>query len=762
MLQSGGENFFELLFSHLSHIWDLAEYPEAWALALIHPIYKGGGKDKTDPASYRGIYLTNNTLKFFEGILETRLTRFTEEHDTLTYVQQGSRPNRQVHDAIYALLSSIHHNHLHKKRDASAKSPSPGTTYCAFIDFSTAYPSVHRDRLALILKDCGITGKMWLLLKENFRRVKVRVLHPEIAEHDHVDILRGLPEGSKLSPILFGIFVSELIRELRKEYPDITMPSAHDLLWLGAILYVDDMILLANSPEKLQHMINTCQRWAERSRTTINAGKTKIVVFKENRAYRRTRPAYRFTIPMTFPTPLPQNTEIITNKPFTTSHHLNKFPLTVIETGSIGTILETNEKHETHIHFNEVGEIWIERNQTDTLSLLLQEVDNFKYLGIHLDWELNMEKASELIIMNINFAHSKLAATLHSLRQHKYTATHVTLSPLMCRNLWSSCVLPHALTNIRYLRTKTQTRAVESCLMRSLKRSFQHFELNATLQLDLGIPPLDLQQAQHLVRLHFRLSVAMKGGLSSLLYMAQITQKELLPQDAIENRIFQAFHRLGIAQHYPVWADLPSFIKSPKTKNKEKAFSNYLKQIVSKVWLKETLEACPPPSADKVFTSRLQVYLSIAKKDLSRNLYKPAQYLKSLGKQSTKYVFRMRIQNSPAIPSHNPRPAGSAHQPYTNRKCTLCAASATGHEVHVLFECPLTAKLATPVIEAIKQAIPWNSYSTDQKAAVLLGSIPHTLKTKHVAMWSKTYSPQIIELAASIHAATKQAQSNKP
>ena len=89
---------------------------------------------------------------------------------------------------------------------------------------------------------------------------------------------------------------------------------------------------------------------------------------------------------MTFPTPLPQNTEIITNKPFTTSHHLNKFPLTVIETGSIGIILETNEKHETHIHFNEVGEIWIERNQIDTLSLLLQEVDNFKYLGIHLDW----------------------------------------------------------------------------------------------------------------------------------------------------------------------------------------------------------------------------------------------------------------------------------------------------------------------------------------------------------------------------------------
>ena len=136
---------------------------------------------------------------------------------------------------------------------------------------------------------------------------------------------------------------------------------------------------------------------------------------------------------------------------------------------------------------------------------------------------------------------------------------------------------------------KTQVRAVENCLKRSLKRAFQHFELPAPLHLDLGIPPLDLQQAQHLVRLHFRLSVTTKGGLSSLLYLAQTTQRNLLPHDALENRVAQAFDRLGLAQHYPVWSGLPGHITSPKTKNKEKSFSNYLKQIVSKVWLKETL-----------------------------------------------------------------------------------------------------------------------------------------------------------------------------
>jgi len=41
-------------------------------------------------------------------------------------------------------------------------------------------------------------------------RLGLRVLHPNIQEHQTVDILRGLPEGSHLSATLFGIFVADL------------------------------------------------------------------------------------------------------------------------------------------------------------------------------------------------------------------------------------------------------------------------------------------------------------------------------------------------------------------------------------------------------------------------------------------------------------------------------------------------------------------------------------------------------------------------
>ena len=68
---------------------------------------------------HRGIYLLNTLTKLFEGLMEARLSKFTEFNDT------------------------------------------------RFIDFATAYPSVHRERLGLTLKNYKITGKTWHLLKEN-------------------------------------------------------------------------------------------------------------------------------------------------------------------------------------------------------------------------------------------------------------------------------------------------------------------------------------------------------------------------------------------------------------------------------------------------------------------------------------------------------------------------------------------------------------------------------------------------------------------
>jgi len=120
---------------------------------------------------------------------------------------------------------------------------------------------------------------MWKHLRERFHTVKVRVLHPRIPKSSSVDILRGVLEGSRLSPTLFGIFVADLIHELKVQFPNATINHNGGLRWIGGILYVDDLCLISADARELQMMINTCQQWSEKARMQLSVDKTKIMCF---------------------------------------------------------------------------------------------------------------------------------------------------------------------------------------------------------------------------------------------------------------------------------------------------------------------------------------------------------------------------------------------------------------------------------------------------------------------------------------------------
>ena len=111
-------------------------------------------------------------------------------------------------------------------------------THCAFIDFETCYPSMHRDRLSLILHRVGVRGKLWRLLTESYREIRVRVLHPLIPDTQTEEILRG----SKLRPILFSIFLAELIEHLQTKFPFATTQGKNGQVWIGALAFVDDLV----------------------------------------------------------------------------------------------------------------------------------------------------------------------------------------------------------------------------------------------------------------------------------------------------------------------------------------------------------------------------------------------------------------------------------------------------------------------------------------------------------------------------------------
>ena len=307
----------------------------------------------------------------------------------------------------------------------------------------------------MILKDSGITWKMWDLLKENSRKMRIRVLHPSIKADSEVNVLRGLPEGSRLSPILFAVFAADLIRDLQLQFPEITMPTATALTWMGTIFYVDDAVLIARSPEELQLMLNACQQWAEKNRMSINVNKTKIVVFLEDPGTRKARQRFNFTLTPAFPTSLPEATRIqMRQEVLLRKHTTSAIKESVrIPASSLGLVVKVKENDTAIVEVAGLGQVELRVQDLTNVSLVISEVDCFKYLGLNLDYALRMEEATKAGVANIRFAHSKVSATLHSLHQLPRRGNNAALSPLMRLQMWRSCVLTQALENLRYLRT---------------------------------------------------------------------------------------------------------------------------------------------------------------------------------------------------------------------------------------------------------------------------------------------------------------------
>ena len=217
-------------------------------------------------------------------------------------------------------------------------------------------------------------------------------------------------------------------------------------------------------------MLNVCQEWAERNRKSINVNKTKVVVFLEDPAMRNARPRFNFTLTPAFPVPLPAKTrikvrqELRLHRPTTSATQES----VRIPKYSLGLIVQIQGNDTAIVEVEGIGKVELRVQHLQHISLVIDEVDCFKYLGLNLDHALRMEEATEAGVSNIHFAHSKVAATLHSLRQLPRRGNNAALSPLMRLQMWRSCVLTLALENLRYLRTKVQVQKWQAALSLSL------------------------------------------------------------------------------------------------------------------------------------------------------------------------------------------------------------------------------------------------------------------------------------------------------
>ena len=94
-------------------------------------------------------------------------------------------------------------------------------------------------------------------------------------------VTNGTRQGSVLSPLLFSVYLDDLLVQLRQ----LQLGCSIGGYWYGACGYADDLILLAPNREVLQKMLNVCQSYAVEHNLVFSTdpvpalSKTKCIFF---------------------------------------------------------------------------------------------------------------------------------------------------------------------------------------------------------------------------------------------------------------------------------------------------------------------------------------------------------------------------------------------------------------------------------------------------------------------------------------------------
>ena len=169
------------------------------------------------------------------------------------------------------ILQEVFYNYRYKK-GTQRKIKEKTALYFGFMDLAKAFDTVPRNKLYKKIWKLGIKGKIYRVIKDLFSSNKARIRIGEY-ESESIKINSGVIQGSKLGPILFNIYINDLLEELNSSNLGVAMPRTK----IAALGYADDVALLADEPSKLQALINICERWSRRNGMSFNTIKCKIL-----------------------------------------------------------------------------------------------------------------------------------------------------------------------------------------------------------------------------------------------------------------------------------------------------------------------------------------------------------------------------------------------------------------------------------------------------------------------------------------------------
>lgn len=225
-------------------------FPELWKLSYISPIYKSGRK--SDVTNYRPVSIICASAKIFEKLIFRVVFDFVKS--SISSCQHGFFNGRSVHTNLVHHITFLCHNVMNG-----------GQVDTIYTDFSKAFDMVDHRLLIVKLRSFGISGTLLEWFKSYLsNRSQCVVLGNSRSFLMHPS--SGVPQGSVLGPLLFLIFVNDLVDQLKGE----SLQLADDLKISRKIESVEDCIAL-------QRDIDALCRWCCSNKIDLNVKKCSVL-----------------------------------------------------------------------------------------------------------------------------------------------------------------------------------------------------------------------------------------------------------------------------------------------------------------------------------------------------------------------------------------------------------------------------------------------------------------------------------------------------
>ena len=230
-------------------LW-LRKVPKVWKESRTILIPK---KSSNSPADHRPLTISSLAWRILNSVLAKRLTAKVR----IMPNQKGFVPGDGINQAITTLR-------FVQKAKSGIR--------IASLDIEKAFDTVSQEAVIEGCRRARMDRRTLDYIRDMYDGNTTRIWVKGICS-EKIDIKRGVRQGDPLSPILFNLVMDILVHQLESSGKGIKLGDHQ----IASLMFADDLILMADTDEDLQSLVNTTSSFYESVGLKANARKSFVM-----------------------------------------------------------------------------------------------------------------------------------------------------------------------------------------------------------------------------------------------------------------------------------------------------------------------------------------------------------------------------------------------------------------------------------------------------------------------------------------------------